>query len=657
MSVSTEIGLAVPTPARFLGFLETRLERLTRVVAALGVLGMLVAAGATVLDIVLRTMASSGVIALNEIVSMTFAVAIAACIPAGLAGGVNLKIDILSRWMTPRLTAWLDAFGAVLLLIFFALLAQQIAIFAAGLARQGRVTVILGLPQAPFMMAVVVLLAIGTLVQAVITVNLFHRAWRWARPAPGSGHQALTVVAAVLAVVMAGALLYGAINLTSVSRWVATNPGKAVGIGFAVMWIFMLGQIPLATLTGLIGIVGAALFIGFAPALSAFATEATGLLTNNQIATLPLFLMMGSFAAVSGMADDLYRLAHAGFGRFRGGLALATIGSCAGFGALTGSSLATAATIGRVAIPEMRARGYSAALATGVCAAGGTLGPLVPPGSGPIIVFALLTEASVGQLFVASVGPAILAIALYLLTILLYVRVAPRSVPAASGAIDPVELRAALVRCIPVGLLVFGVMGGLYFGFFTDTESAAVGAIGAFLCAVARGKLNRGTFFEVMVETTATTAMVYGLIIGAQIFSFFVGVSALTESATALVGNLNWSPIALMALILFGYLVLGTVMESFAVMIITVPIITPLVLSMGYDVIWWGIVMLCVVETGMIHPPFGLNVFVLKGITPDATLWTIYKGVTPFVAADLVKLVLLVLLPAIALWLPQSMVH
>jgi C4-dicarboxylate transporter DctM subunit len=366
---------------------------------------------------------------------------------------------------------------------------------------------------------------------------------------------------------------------------------------------------------------------------------------------------MGSFAAVSGMADDLYRLAHAAFGRFRGGLALATIGSCAGFGALTGSSLATAATIGRVAIPEMRARGYSPALATGVCAAGGTLGPLVPPGSGPIIVFALLTEASVGKLFVASVGPAILAIVLYLLTIMLYVRIAPTSAPPASGKVEGAELRAALVRCIPVGLLVFGVMGGLYFGFFTDTESAAVGAIGAFLCAVLRGKLNRGAFFTVMVETTATTAMVYGLIIGAQIFSFFVGVSALTESATAYVSGLNWSPIALMTLILFGYLVLGTVMESFAVMIITVPIITPLVLSMGYDIIWWGIVMLCVVETGMIHPPFGLNVFVLKSITPDTTLWTIYKGVTPFVAADLVKLALMVLLPAIALWLPYSMIH
>ncbi len=172
---------------------------------------------------------------------------------------------------------------------------------------------------------------------------------------------------------------------------------------------------------------------------------------------------------------------------------------------------------------------------------------------------------------------------------------------------------------------------------------------------VYRKKLNRGSFLEVMAETTATTAMVYGLIIGAQIFAFFVLVSALTESVTAFIGSLHWSSLALISVILVGYLLLGTVMEAFAVMIITVPIITPLIVSLGYPVIWWGIIMLCVVETGMIHPPFGLNVFVLKSITPDVSLWTIYKGVTPFVVADLIKLILMVLFPAITLWLPATM--
>jgi tripartite ATP-independent transporter DctM subunit len=200
-------------------------------------------------------------------------------------------------------------------------------------------------------------------------------------------------------------------------------------------------------------------------------------------------------------------------------------------------------------------------------------------------------------------------------------------------------------------------MGGLYFGIFTDTESAAVGAVGAFLFAAWRGKLGRGAFWSVMSETTATTAMIYGLIFGAQIFSFFVGVSTLTQTATAYVASLNWSPTAVMALILAGYLLLGSLMEAFAVMVITVPIVTPLVLALGYDLVWWGIIMLIVVEVGMIHPPLGLNVFVLKSILPEVPLWTIYKGVLPFCAMDLLKLVLMVLFPAITLWLPSTMAH
>jgi tripartite ATP-independent transporter DctM subunit len=633
---------------------ENFLRRLTGPLATLGVLGMLLAAGATVLDVLLRWLANGGVVALNEITSMAFAIAITACLPAGLAGGVNLKIDILARWLTGRLGAWLEVLGAVSLLVFFALLAEQVLVHADNLAREGRTTIILAWPQAPFMYVVVALLAFSTLMQTAVTINCVGRALA-CPPAQSRAERVTSWIGILLGLAILAVCIYGIMHFADLSNWSSGHPGAAVAIGFGVLWIFMLLLMPLASVTGLIGILGCAFFIGFPPAMSAFATEATGLLTNSQLATLPLFLMMGSFAAVAGLADDLYRLSHLLFGRFRGGLAYATIGSCAGFGALTGSSLATAATIGRVAIPEMEQRGYSPALATGVCAAGGTLGPLVPPGSGPLILFALLTEASIGQLFVASVGPAVLAVILYLVTITIYVRVSPDSVPPQTTKTDVKELKAALSRCIGVGVLVFGVMGGLYFGVFTDIESAAVGAISAFAIAVVRGRLNRGSFFEVMVETTTTTALVYGLIIGAQIFSFFVGVSALTESITTFISSLHWNNIALMSLILLGYLLLGTVMESFAVMIITVPIITPLIVSMGYDTIWWGIAMLCVVETGLIHPPFGLNVIVLKGISPHTSLWTIYKGVMPFVVADLIKLGLLVVFPAIALWLPFSM--
>ena len=636
-----------------------RMEKLcvtaTRPIAFVGVLGMLIAAGFTVIDVLMRWLANTAITALNEITAMVFAVAVAACIPAGLAGGVNLRIDLLARWLTGRVAAWLDALGALLLLTFFIILTWRIGGFAESLTNQGRTTIILQWPQAPSMYAVSVLLGIGSLVQAVIAARATQRALTHTREPSAGESPVVTLIAVVIAAAALALACFVLFDFAWVSRWAASNIGLAVTIAFTFMWILMLAQVPLAAVMGLTGVVGSALFVGFAPAISAFATEATSFLTNSQVATLPLFLMMGSFAAVSGMSDDMYRLGHVLLSRYRGGLALATIGGCAGFGALTGSSLATAATIGRVAIPEMRARGYSPALATGCCAAGGTLGPIVPPGSGPIIVFALLTEASIGQLFVASVGPAILTILFYFITVMLYVRLAPGAAPQTREA-EPGELRATARQCIPVGILFFLVMGGLYFGVFTDTESAAVGAFGAFLFAAWRGKLGRQAFWAVMAETTATTAMVYGLIFGAQIFSFFVGVSTLTQSATTWVGSLHWPPLAIMAVILIGYLALGSLMEAFAVMVITVPIVTPLVLSLGFDLIWWGIIMLIVVEVGMIHPPLGLNVFVLKSILPEVPLWTIYKGVLPFCAADLIKLVLMVLIPAITLWLPSTMV-
>ena len=645
------VNAATPVLAR----LEKWMARATQPIAFIGVLGMLVVSGITVVDVVLRWLGVPRVSAMNEIVAMTFAVAVSACVPAGLAGGVNLKIDIFARWFAGRMAAWLDAFGALMLFAFFAVLAWRLGVHAESLASRHSTTILMAWPQAPFMYTAAALLGAGALVQAVVTLNAFLRAVRFDKVAsPAKASTAAVIVVSLSGVALLAVTGYAIADFSVVSSWTRSNVGPAVAIAFAFMWIFMFGLVPLAAVMGVVGVVGSALVIGFEPSFSAFATEVAGFLTNSQVATLPLFLMMGSFAAIADLSDDLYHLANVLVGRFRGGLALATIGGCAGFGALTGSSMATAATIGRVALPEMDARGYSPALSTGCCAAGGTLGALVPPGSGPLVVYALLTEASVGQLFIASVGPAVVAIVFYFITVMLYVRIAPGAAPIADKA-QSGDLLAALKRCTAVGVLFFAVMGGLYFGVFTDSESAAVGCFGAFLVALYRGKLRRATFLAVMSETTATTALIYGLIFGAQVFSFFVGVSALTESAITWVSSLGWAPLAVMALLLIMYLVLGSLMESFAVMVITVPIVTPLVLKLGYDVVWWGVIMLCVVETGLIHPPFGLNVFVLKSMLPKVPLWTIYKGVLPFVAADLVKLVLLVLFPVITLWLPSTM--
>jgi C4-dicarboxylate transporter DctM subunit len=635
--------------------LEAWCRMVTRPVAFIGVIGMLVVSGVTIVDVLTRWIFDTSIAATNEIISMTFAVAVAACIPAGLAYSVNLKVDLLESHLTGRWKEWLNAIGNILLGLFFAILCWRVMLFAADLHAQHRTTVILGWPQAPFMFATAALFAAGVAVQLVVSLNAARRALQ--PPAKVASGAPTPPIVKLFVLLIGGVTLcfcvVGVIDFQLMARFAQSNPGTAVTIACVLLWAILVAYVPLAAVMGLIGIVGTAMFIGFGPAMSVLATEVTGFVTNSNIAVLPLFLMMGSFAAAAGLADDAYELAHAVLRGFRGGLAMATIGGCAGFGAVTGSSVATAATIGRVALPEMRSRGYSPALATGCVAAGGTLGNLVPPGSGPLVLFALLTEASIGQLFIASVFPAVLVIAAYLLTVMIYVWAVPGAAPPATQR-HPGEIMQAFRRCGPLTALVLVVMGGLYVGLFTITESAAVGAFGAFLAAAWRGKLKREEFMSVMAETTAVTAMIYTLIFGALVFAFFTEVTDLARSLTLLVSGLGLSPVTLVVLLLAVFIVLGTFMDSYAVMIATVPIVTPLVTGAGYDLVWWGIINLFVIEIGGISPPFGLNMFVLKTID-DVPMSTIYKGVTAFCVAAIITLAILVAFPVISLWLPSTM--
>ncbi|MGE0037993.1 MAG: TRAP transporter large permease subunit [Xanthobacteraceae bacterium] len=650
-------GANAPTkPLNTTERLEKVLGELSRPIAFIGVLGMLIVAGVTMDDDLARWLVSGGVPALTEIVSMTFAVAVAACIPCGLAQRVSLKIDLFENAIKGNWRLAIDVLGDVLLAVFFALLTVGIYIYAGSLASGGRTTVILALPQAPFIYATAALLAVAVVVQAVISLNtirrLFER-WDWRRGGPETV-LSLRVFAVSIGLVVAALAVVGFLDVSLLVDFAKTNPGTTVAIACVLLWSLLMLLLPLAAVMGLIGIVATALFIGFAPAYSAFTSEATGFLTNSQIAVLPLFLMMGSFCAIAGMAEDVYAAAHALLAQRRGGLAMATIGGCAWFGAVTGSTVATAATIGRVALPEMKARGYSPSLSLGCVAAGGTLGNLVPPGSAPLVLFALLTEASIGQLFIGSVIPALLAILAYLVTVAIYTRVAPNSAPPIEARI-PGEFRRAARRCGPVTALFVIVLGGLFTGVFTATESAAVGAFGAFLIALLRGKLRARSFWSVVAETTSTTALIYSLVFGALIFAFFTGVSGLTESASKSIVGLGWEPLAVVALLLVVFLVLGTFMDSYAIMIITIPIVTPLIISAGYDLVWWGILNLFVIEIGGISPPFGLTMFVLKSVG-DAPMSAIFKGVTPFCIAGIVVLAILVLFPQLVLWLPSMMI-
>ena len=644
----------------------------TRNAAFLGVIAMLGLVFATVADVVLRWMFSKPIVGLNEIVGMGTGVAVAATFPAGAMQRVNLTIELLQNLLSKRKIGWLKVVAHFSLLIFYGLMAWQVAIYALKLNARAAETVYLKLPTAPFIFAIAAFFLVTTLAQVTIVFLSVRSAlggeaglsgWSMDSETPQPDAAAKACVPAIhvfwsgLAVLAAGVFILWMfiVFLPSAAAWAQDNK-IAFGVSVLVLlWILLILYIPLAVVMGLLGLVTALFFMGPGPALSVLGNESIGFLTNYSVAVLPMFLMMGSFAVVAGMSGDIYELAHTLLSRRRGGLALATIGGCAGFGALTGSSLATVATIGRVAMPEMVRRGYSPGLAAGTVAAGGTLGALVPP-SIPLVFYALLTEASIGQLFIAAFIPALLGIVLYLTAIAIYVRVVPSSAPLEAHAANWSEIQRAFRKAWSTLALLIVVVGSIYTGICTETEAAAVGAGGAFLVALLRGKITRETLLRVMGETTATTALIYLIITGVLLFTFAMGVTGLPQKLTESVQSLAMPPIVILSAILVLYLFLGALMDSNTVMFVTIPIVTPIILVMGYDLVWWGIINLIVLEVGLITPPFGIHLFVLKSITGgDVPLGVVYRGVLPFVYADFIKLTLLVAFPAIALWLPQTM--
>jgi len=641
--------------------LITNLDRwgiaLTRRIAFGGVLAMLIIAMVTIADVMLRTIANAPIVAMNEITEVFFAVAIAACFPAGLTQRIHVTVDLLATRYGPRLTAWLKVVGALLLLWLFALITWRLGDIAANLTETSETTIILQIPTWPFIWLVAVFAGLGTIFQFVVLGVEAINALRVGESKTGTPSDINRCLTLILLAAFAGSLGLLWVFPEFVS-WISVaakaSPSVVAFVIFGLVWVLLLLIIPIAASVGLLGVIGIAVLLGPGQSMSVFGTGTHEFITNSQISVLPLFLMMGVLAAAAGLAEDIYNLAHAVLGGLRGGLALATIGGCAGFGAVTGSSIATAATIGRVALPEMNRRGYATGLSTGCVAAGGTLGALVPP-SGILVMYSFLTEVSIGQLFVAAMIPGLLAAVLYMMTVSVYVRVFPSSAPR-TQKVDWGEMARAGRRGITVIALFILVMGGIYTGIFTATEAASVGAVAAFVIAVYRGKLKGAAFWNVMGETASITAMIYALIIGGLTFSFFVGITGLPELLVGTIGNLDLAPKAIIGIFMVVFVLLGAVMEAFAILIITVPILAGLIMDLGFDLIWWGIVMVAVVEIGVITPPFGVNVFVLKSMAgADVPLTTVFRGVMPFVFSAFIKLALLILIPGLVLWLPSTM--
>ena len=422
-------------------------------------------------------------------------------------------------------------------------------------------------------------------------------------------------------------------------------------LGICGMFILISLHVPIGIAMGIAGLAGVWAMLGPGPAASLFTTAPTQVLTTRELGAIPMFLLMGSFSAAAGLSGDLYRLFNVLVGHYRGGLAMATIAGCGGFGAVCGSSVATASTFMNIALPEMLQRKYRPSLACGCIAAGGTLGILIPP-SNLMLLYGVLTEQFVVALFTAAVVPGLVCIAIYFITVGIFVRLRPEAGP--SGARVAWRERWDVVKnCWGVITLAVVVSGGIYGGLFTVLEAAAVGCIFAALFAVFRGRLTLAVLRKVLAETASNTGLIYIIIIGANIFTYFITLTQMPDLLVRKIEALSMPPMVIILLLLLMYIIMGSVFETVSAMIITLPVVFPLIVGLGFDPIWWGVINIMVIEIGQTTPPIGIIPFVLHGMRPDIPLKTIFGGVLPFFAADITRLLIIAAFPILALWLPD----
>ena len=427
-------------------------------------------------------------------------------------------------------------------------------------------------------------------------------------------------------------------------------------IGFLALFALMLLRVPVGMAMGLVGVSGFAYLNGGAPALKLVGQTSMRTVTDYTFGVIPMFLLMGAFVTHSGMSRELFRAANTFVGHLRGGLGIATVAACGGFAAICGSSVATAATFSTVAYPEMRRFGYPQSFATGVIAAGGTLGAMLPP-STVLAVYGIITEQDIGKLFIAGIVPGLLAMCMYMATIKIIGHARPKFLPTGPYATRQERIEGIKNIWAPLLLFVF-VIGGLYglpfLPRFTPTEAGGVGASGAFLIGLFTGRLDKDKILASLLQATRTAAAVFTVLIGALLFGYFLTITQVPQKLTEFLTSLGLGSYGVLALIMVMYLVLGCLMDAMAMIILTVPIIFPVIIHLGFDPIWFGVIIVMTVELGLIHPPVGMNVFVIKSVVKDVSFATIFKGVIPFIITDLIRLVILIAFPIIALWLPSQ---
>jgi tripartite ATP-independent transporter DctM subunit len=432
------------------------------------------------------------------------------------------------------------------------------------------------------------------------------------------------------------------------------------GIGFAALLVLLALRIPIGVAMLTVGMIGYISISGLPALLNHLKTDMYWRFTTYDLSVVPLFVLMGQFAAKAGLSHALFRAANVWLGHHRGGIAMAAVGGCAGFGAISGSSLATAATMGQVALPELKRYNYAGSLATGALAAGGTLGILIPP-SVVLIIYAIIVEANIVTLFQAAFIPGILATLGYIAAIAIMVRINPAAGPAGPRASGK-ERWEAVLDIWPVLVIFVLVMGGIYFGFFTPTEGAGVGVVGTFLIAITRGGMRWEGFVDALLGAAGTTALIFLILLGAAMFNAFLGFSRLPFFAAEFFKTSGFAPMTVLLAMVVLFILLGFVMDSLSMILLTVPIFWPIIAVLDFGLqpddlkLWFGIIALIVVEVGLITPPVGLNVFVINSMAKDVPMIETFKGVFPFLLSDAIRVALIIFFPIIALILPQLLV-
>jgi len=597
----------------------------------------------TAADVTLRYVFNRPIPGSYELTEFLMAILVAFALAYTQVHKGHVSVDLVISRFPPRAQAVINTITIFFSLGIFAIITWRSIVYAGNVRLEGFVTSALDIPIYPFVYVV----AFGSAILCLVLIyNLFEhlhqvvkgaRCWVW-------GALLLTIA---LVLILFSTPTWGQGFMSEV------RPLTIGLFGICFLIVFLFSGMYIGIVMALIGFLGFTIIAGLGPAFTSIGTTLYSTAASYSLSVIPLFVLMGAFCFHSGLSRDLYYTVYRWLGHLPGGLAMATVGACAGFAAVSGSSVATVATMGTVALPEMQRYKYDSALATGCIAAGGSIGILIPP-SVILVIYGILTEQSIGKLFLAGFIPGVLEAVFYMITIYILCRRNPLMGPRGERS-NFIERLVSLKGTWGVLALFVLVIGGIYMGIFTPTEAAGIGAFGAFLFALGKRQLTWKRFTDSLVETGKTTALTFLILIGAAVLAYFLAITRLPFELSNYVAALPVNRYIILGVIIILYLFLGAIMSAMAMIILTVPIFFPVIVALGFDPIWFGIIIVRVVEMGQITPPVGINVFVMKGVAKDVPMYTIFRGIVHFLIADICHVILLVAVPQISLFLPNLM--